>query len=62
MESYVIPPLNRRKWNILRVHCVYIMEEICYVKENLQKFNQNLNNNNYDSSQMKSLLSYILQN
>jgi hypothetical protein len=49
-------------WNIPMVHCVYIMETICNVKENLEKFNQNLNNHNYNTHQRKNLSSYILQN
>jgi hypothetical protein len=44
-----------KRWNILRVHCVYIMETICYVTENAEKFNQNLNNHNYDTRQRKTL-------
>jgi hypothetical protein len=51
-----------KRWKILAVNCVHIMETICYVKENLEKFNQNLNNHNYDTRQRKNLLSYILQN
>jgi hypothetical protein len=51
-----------KRWNILTVCSVYIMETICYVKENLEKFNQNLNNNNYDTHQWKKSLSYVLQN
>ena len=39
-----------KRWNILTVRCVYITETICYVKENLEKFNQNSNNHNPLSS------------
>jgi hypothetical protein len=31
------------------------METICYVKENIEKFNENLNNHNYDTHQRKNL-------
>jgi hypothetical protein len=31
------------------------METICYVEENLEKFNKNLNNHNYDNRQRKNL-------
>jgi hypothetical protein len=44
-----------KRWNILTVHCVYIMETICYVKENLKQYNQNSNNYNYDTRQRKNL-------
>jgi hypothetical protein len=37
------------------VHCVYIMETICYVKENVEKFNQHLNNHNYNTCQRNNL-------
>ena len=31
------------------------METICYVKQNVEKCNQNLNNHNYDTRQRKNL-------
>jgi hypothetical protein len=44
-----------KRWNILTVYCVYIVETICYVKGNLKQFNQNSNNHNYDTRQRKNL-------